>query len=448
MDETERRKAVITARETDLARWRDPKQLEAAWEARAVIAAQLIPPGMRVADIGCGAMRLEAHLRFGCTYLPSDVVARDARTVVADLNGAGIPDGYLQSADLVSMLGVWEYLYAPEQIFTALARSGRSLVTSYCAIDLAPQMDRRALGWVNDLTRDAFIALASAHGYHLAHEQQIDAAQYLFKFEREEPAVLPVRKRVHVLSCYNAANFGDRLGFHQLSELMPAHAEVSWGSQLRRDPVPDGIDLLIVGIGGSLFANLLTDDLLKAAERAQKTIGIFGTQYRENLPPRSLEQLLDRLDHWFARYEDDVRLYGKGRTNVSHLGDWLINSFPMARGTIEQRMTVPPDILSKEFPLDRLIQFIQGHRRVFSARLHPLLCALTSAEEVGYQEQRELPGSSIASGKFASMLFDIFGRTYPENTFWSVDRGRVAAYKAQVRTNTETLRRHISALLS
>src|SRR5690349_18186690 len=100
MDETERRKSVITARETDLVRWRDPKQLEAAWEARAAIAAQLIAPGTRVADIGCGAMRLEAHLRFGCTYLPSDVVARDERTVVADLNADGMPAELLARADL------------------------------------------------------------------------------------------------------------------------------------------------------------------------------------------------------------------------------------------------------------------------------------------------------------------------------------------------------------
>ena len=162
----------------------------------------------------------------------------------------------------------------------------------------------------------------------------------------------------------------------------------------------------------------------------------------------SIARLLDQMDHWFARYEDDVRIYGKGRQNVSHLGDWLINAFPMSRGTIEQHMTLPRDILSKEFPLDRLIQFIQQHRRVSSARLHPLLCALTSAEEVSYQEQREQPGSSVASGKFSSMLFDIFGRTYPENAMWRVDRDSVIAYKAKVRANTDALRLHLNKILS
>ncbi|MBI1212303.1 MAG: hypothetical protein GC190_12625 [Alphaproteobacteria bacterium] len=447
MDETDRRKAVIAARETDIERWRDPKQLEAAWEARAVVAAQLIPAGMRVADIGCGAMRLEAHLPFACTYVPSDVVKRDERTVVADLNAADLPEEFLPGVDIVAMLGVWEYLYNPERTFAALARAGKPLVTSYCAVDLAPHFDRGALGWVNEMTGDQFVALAAAHGYRAVVRQQIDAAQCLFKFERTQAPVRPQRKRVHVLSYYNAPNFGDRLGFHQLSELMPAHADVTWGTHAPFTPVQENTDLLIIGIGNSLFKGLLTEDLFKATERAKKTIGIFGTQYRESLPPDLLARLLDRLDHWFARYEDDIRLYARGRENVSHLGDWLINSFPMARGTIERRMTVPHDIITKEFPLDRLIQFIQQHRSVFSARLHPLLCALTSAEEVAYQEQRELPGSSAASGKFASMLFDIFGRTYPEGSFWQVDRECVAAYKAKVSANTDALRSRLNALL-
>lgn len=447
MDEIERRKTVIAARETDVVRWGDPKQLEAAWEARAVIAAQLIPAGTRVADIGCGAMRLEAHLPFACTYLPSDVVRRDARTVVADLNGAGIPQDYLRGADIVSMLGVWEYLYAPEKTFAALAASGRPLVTSYCAIDLAPQMDRRALGWVNDLTREAFVGLATAHGYRLVIQQQVDAAQYLFKFELTEPAVRPQTKRVHILSYYNAPNFGDRLGLQQLIGLLPAHAEVTLGTLNPFVAPAAGTDLLVIGIGNSLFGNLLSEQLLQAVDRSKSAIGIFGTQYREALPTQMLMRLTDKLTHWYARYEDDVRLYGKGRSNVSHLGDWLVNEFPLTRGTIDQRLNIPPDIQSKEFPLDRFIQFIQQHRRVFSTRLHPLLCALTSAEEVGYQEQRESGGANV-SGKFGSMLFDIFGRTYPENAMWPVDRDRVAAYKVKVRANTDALRNRIAALLS
>jgi hypothetical protein len=84
---------------------------------------------------------------------------------------------------------------------------------------------------------------------------------------------------------------------------------------------------------------------------------------------------------------------------------------------------------------------------VFSERIHPLLCALTSAEEVGYREQRESGDPAQASGKFRSMLIDIFGQTYPEGALWRVDRDRVAAYKARVRRNTEALRSRVDRLL-
>ena len=45
----------------------------------------------------------------------------------------------------------------------------------------------------------------------------------------------------------------------------------------------------------------------------------------------ALDRLIDRLDMWFARYEDDVLMYGRGRTNVKHLGDWLIEQFPLSQ---------------------------------------------------------------------------------------------------------------------
>src|SRR5580658_4545326 len=110
MDEIARRKLVISKGETDVARWADPGQLEAAWEARAVAAADLVAAGSRVLDVGCGAMKLEGHLPPGCQYQPADIVARDARTIVADINGDGLAEGVLAGCDVIAMLGVWEYV--------------------------------------------------------------------------------------------------------------------------------------------------------------------------------------------------------------------------------------------------------------------------------------------------------------------------------------------------
>jgi hypothetical protein len=159
-----------------------------------------------------------------------------------------------------------------------------------------------------------------------------------------------------------------------------------------------------------------------------------------------LDRLIDRLDVWFARHEDDVLMYGRGRSNVEHLGDWLIDQFPMSVPTDEGELDIGEEILT-ELSLDRTIQHIQRYKSVFSTRLHPLLCALTSAETVAYQEQPVGGGASIVSGKFRSMLIDIFGRTYPENRYFAVDRDAVARYKKRVHGNVATVGARIDALL-
>jgi hypothetical protein len=130
LDEAERRKRAIAAGQTDLERWADPARLETLWQARSVLAADLVPAGARVLDLGCGAMTLEQNLPFGCSYQPCDVVARDERTIVVDLNTHGVPEAALAACDLVVMLGLWEYLFKPGEILAALARTGRPILCS------------------------------------------------------------------------------------------------------------------------------------------------------------------------------------------------------------------------------------------------------------------------------------------------------------------------------
>jgi len=447
LDEAERRKRVVAAGQTDLERWGDPVQLEAMWQARSVLAADLVPAGSRVLELGCGAMTLEQHLPFGCSYQPCDVVARDERTIVVDLNTHGVPATAVAACDLVVMLGLWEYLFKPAEIFAALARAGRPILCSYCPTELTAHVDRRALGWVNDFSLAAFLELARQSGYRPALQRQIDDLQYLVKLEVAADLPRAAIKRVHVLSYNNVGNFGDRLGFHVLNEVLPPTAEVSWGTLRPLSPVPERLDLLVIGIGNSLFGDLIDEPLIQAAARARASIGIFGTQYREALPAARLGALIDRLAHWYARSEEDLLLYGRSRLNASHLGDWLINAFPLASGVDDRVLHVGQEIW-KELPLDRTIQQIQRHRKVFSERVHPLLCALTSADEVGYREQRESGDPALASGKFRSMLIDVFGQCHPEGALWQVDRDKVAAYKGRVRCNTEELRSRLAALLS
>jgi hypothetical protein len=445
-NENDRRKKVIEAGRTDTVRWSDPGQLEVAWRARALFAADFIPAGTRVLDIGCGDMTLEQYLPFGCTYVPCDVVRRDDRTTLLDLNREAPPAALLEGVDLVSMLGVWEYLYQPRVVLEAFAAAKKSILCSYCVTEWTSHVDRRALGWVNDFSSHEFTGMARDCGYTVALQKRVDPLQSLFKLTIAGATDTPARKRVHVISYNNVGNFGDRLGFHVLNELLPPHAEVSWGTLRPFTPVPDGIDLLVVGIGNSLFGDLIDDALIDAAGKARASIGIFGTQYRAALPVARLHLLADRLSHWFARYEDDVHLYGRGRTNVSHLGDWLINAFPLARASDDRTITIGKEIWNN-LPLDRVIQQIQAHKVVVSGRLHPLLCALTSADKVAYREQRESGSADAVSGKFRSMLFDVFAQTFPEGVLWEVDRDRVLQYKAQVRRRSDDLARRVAGLL-
>lgn len=440
-----RRRGVIDAGGTDVARWADASQLEAAWDVRAQRAADYIPAGATVLDLGCGRMALERFLPHECRYIPCDLVARDPRTVVCDFNAGQFPDAQAASADVVNLLGVLEYIYDPRAFLKHLRYWKRPVVMSYCATEaIGDRGQRRGLGWVNDLSLHELNNLFAHAGFAVQRADRIDKVQWIFRLLPDSP-IMPPTKRVGVLSFYTAGNFGDRLGYHLINEILPAHAEVTHLSL--KNPIPShmAFDLLIVGMGNSLFGTHLDDSLLSLIDHSEAAIGIFGTQYHESLPKTTLREVLHRLHHWYARYEDDLFRYGRGLDNASHLGDWLITAFPMSRGTDAQPLTIGKEIWN-DLPLDRTIQEIQRHTTVFSERIHPLLCALTSAEKAGYREQRE-NGAAMISGKFRAMLIDIFGRTFPEDTFFDVDRSQVLRYKSEVETHVRLLRDDIHRLL-
>jgi tetratricopeptide (TPR) repeat protein len=437
-----RRKRAAAGRRTDLARWSDARQLDPAWARRAALAADHVPAGAAVLDLGCGAMTLERSLPFGCAYLPVDVVARDERTRVCDFNREPLPPA--PGATLVAALGVLEYVFDPVAFLRQLGAYALPVVLSYCPADLAPGVDRGALGWVNHLTRQGLVDALRDAGLHVRAERRIDELQLLFSL-----APRPTRgersPRVAVLSFNNVGNFGDRLGYHLVNEIVPAHATLTHAHFQPWDLPDERFDLVILGIGNSLFQPLLDDRLAAALERAPAAIGVFGTQYREAIERAALDRVLDRLVTWYARSEEDALLYGGARSNVRHLGDWLAAAFPMTRAR-DPRVLEIGDEIWQELPLDRTIQRIQAHRHVRSKRLHPLLCALAAAETVAYTEQRETPART-PSGKFRSLLIDVFGRTYPEETAFEVDSAAVMRYKRHVQAATARLRAELESLL-
>eukprot|EP00727_Mastigamoeba_balamuthi_P008918 m51a1_g4649 hypothetical protein (273) ;mRNA; r:16333-17474 len=93
--------------------------------------------GQRVLDVGCGLMLIEPKLPAGMVYVPSDVVARDNRTLVADYRAQGLPQpGALPggAVDWVLVLGVLEYMPDYARFARELRAYNASVVMTYAGV--------------------------------------------------------------------------------------------------------------------------------------------------------------------------------------------------------------------------------------------------------------------------------------------------------------------------
>ena len=203
-------------------------------------------------------------------------------------------------------------------------------MVSYCVSDLTADIDRASLGWINHLSLMDLAVLFDRFGFRVERSDRIDEMQFLMRLTPDDRAIVPPACDVAVISYNDVGNFGDRLGYHIVNSLLPATADVHHLTFRNLQAARETYDLVILGIGNSMFQPLLTDEIFDVLNRGKASIGIFGTQYRELIPRPSMDALLDRLDTWYARYEEDVLMYGRGRSNVVHLGDWLIDQFPMS----------------------------------------------------------------------------------------------------------------------
>lgn len=401
-------------------------------DTRAELAALCIPAGARVLDLGDNAA-LRALIPGSCAYT-SCAPASD------------FPTQQAVDSDIIVMLGSLETVAATETLFTHLRFCRRNIVLSYHPTDLGAGRDRASRGFVNHFSFCDLTLLFDRYGFRIECTTPVDEQQVLMRLtptERLRPA-LP--SSVAVISGSDTPSFGDRLGYHMINALLPGDADIHHLTFNTLAQAKESYDLVVVGLGNSLFRPLLDDNLLDVVSRGKAAVGLFGTQYRELIPRPAMDRLIGRLDTWFARHEDDVLLYGRGRNNVVHLGDWLIDQFPMNKATLDEPLQID-DEAADELALDRTIQAIQQHRQVYSTQLAPLLCALTSAEMAAFAERPASDTPGIVSGKFRSMLIDIFGRSYAEKKFFLVDRDAVLRYKVRVRRNIASAGEHMGALL-
>jgi len=78
---------------------------------------------------------------------------------------------------------------------------------------------------------------------------------------------------------------------------------------------------------------------------------------------------------------------------------------------------------------------------VLACDLPSLVRALAGADVAAYRD------ASGFGGEARSLLLDIFGRGFPPDESFLVDRDAVARYKIKVRTNIGALRNRIEAIL-
>jgi hypothetical protein len=114
-----------------------------------------------------------------------DVVARDERTIVCDLNKGEYPP--TDGVSVVSVLGVLEYVSDPGPFWRWLSAVRRRVILSYVDLNPAfPIAARRAMGWLNHFRRDEIVGFAAGHGFALTSEERVSSDNTLFAFDPVE----------------------------------------------------------------------------------------------------------------------------------------------------------------------------------------------------------------------------------------------------------------------
>ena len=160
--------------------WSNGLNFDPEWDGRAHLAARLLKAGEKiVCDIGCGPRQaLRNCLPGGSTYIPLDMKQWTPDVHLCDLNTGDFPAHLIRSADVVFMLGVCEYLVDLRKTFVLLAESCRTLIVSYCSIDLS---QARSPLWMNSCSGPEFGSLLGRAGFQVDCSLSYKPGQYIMR---------------------------------------------------------------------------------------------------------------------------------------------------------------------------------------------------------------------------------------------------------------------------
>lgn len=153
------------------------------WRVRASIAASMIPPGLVLLDVGCGAMYLEEEAA-PRLYIPVDMDARDTRTRTIDLNEKALPAEWIDEADVVALMGVLEYVNDPMTLVKSIADRKKPLLCSYNVHEArSARRDLKRGRWRNDYSTAEIEALFAEVGYSITDSAIFTGKQKIWRLD-------------------------------------------------------------------------------------------------------------------------------------------------------------------------------------------------------------------------------------------------------------------------
>src|SRR6185436_5712791 len=122
------------------------------------------------------------------------------------------PTEAASQCDVIVMLGALERIADVESLFTHLRFCKRDIILSYCATDLAKDLDRAALGFANHLSFYDLAMLFDRYGFRIECTTPVSPSEMMMRLTPTDRLVPVASCSVAVMSFGDDDTFGERLG--------------------------------------------------------------------------------------------------------------------------------------------------------------------------------------------------------------------------------------------